>query len=90
MPRKKKPSIVATAEDGSPVMEVFKMECKGDKLVIDGKALDSMRMDVIISVDSIARGYSVIDKKELWKFAKQLPAALRRQKRANKELAQDD
>ena len=44
-----KPSIMARTEDGSPVVEVFAFECKDGKLVMDCKALGSMRMDVIIA-----------------------------------------
>ena len=44
-----KPSIMARTEDGSPVVEVFAFEYKDGKLVMDCKALGSMRMDVMIA-----------------------------------------
>ena len=46
-----KPSIMARTEDGSPVVEVFAFEYKDGKLVMDCKALGSMRMDVIIGLE---------------------------------------
>lgn len=50
-----KPSIMARTEDGSPVVEVFAFEYKDGKLVMDCKALGSMRMDVIIAPEDLAR-----------------------------------
>ena len=57
-----KPSIMARTEDGSPVVEVFAFEYKDGKLVMDCKALGSMRMDVIIAPEDLAKGWSIIKK----------------------------
>ena len=78
-----KPSIMARTEDGSPVVEVFELEYKEGKLVMDCKALGSMRMDVIIAPEDLAKGWSIIkkDRGALMQFAKRLPKALRAQKK---------
>lgn len=80
-----KPSIVAKMEDGSPMVEIFKIE-QNDKgeLVMDCKALGSMRMDVIVSADSVAAGWPVIKASmgSIMSFAKQIPGALKRAKKA--------
>lgn len=83
----KKPAIVATMEDGSPMVEVYKIELndKGN-LVMDCKALGSMRMDVIVSADGVAEGWPVIKAAmgAVLSFAKQIPGALSRAKKAKK------
>lgn len=83
----KKPSIAAAMEDGSPVVEIFKIETndKGE-LVMDCKALGSMRMDVIVTADAIAAGWPVVmeNKSALISFAKQIPGALKHAKKAKK------
>ena len=76
-----KPSIMARTEDGSPVVEVFAFEYKDGKLVMDCKALGSMRMDVIIAPEDLAKGWSIINRGALMQFAKRLPKALRAQKK---------
>ncbi len=80
-----KPSIVAVMEDGSPMVEIFKIDLneKGE-LVMDCKALGSMRMDVIVSADGVAAGWPVIKAAmgSVMKFAKQIPGALKRAKKA--------
>ena len=69
-----KPSIMARTEDGSPVVEVFAFEYKDGKLVMDCKALGSMRMDVIIAPEDLAKGWSIVkkDRGALMQFAKRL------------------
>ncbi|MDO4442690.1 MAG: hypothetical protein Q4B69_02335 [Slackia sp.] len=82
-----KPSIVAKVEDGSPMVEIFSMEIgKDGSLVMDCKALGSMRMDVIISADDVAKGWPVVkaSKKSIIAFAKQIPGALKKVKKAQK------
>lgn len=87
-----KPSIVANMDDGSPMVEIFKIERndKGD-LVMDVKALGSMRMDVIVSADSVAAGWPVVKEGRgaIMSFAKQIPGALRRAKAKRKEKGLD-
>lgn len=83
-----KPSIMARTEDGSPVVEVFAFEYKDGKLVMDCKALGSMRMDVIIAPEDLAKGWSIIkkDRGALMQFAKRLPKALRAQKKKERSV----
>lgn len=85
----KKNSIMAKTEDGSPMVEVFSMRTEGDTLVMDCKALDSMRMNVVVKAEDIAKGMPIIkeSKGAIIAFAKQLPSAIRAQKRAEKEEA---
>ncbi|MEG0504945.1 MAG: hypothetical protein RR547_09910 [Raoultibacter sp.] len=77
----KRKSIMVTTAEGSPVVEVFSMKTEGDKLVMDVKALDSMRMIVEVSTEAVAKGFSVVNKKEVFAFAKQLPKAMRAEKK---------
>lgn len=83
MAKKKKPSILARAEDGTPVVEIFSLEYNNGNLVMDCKALGSMRMDVIIEPDSVANGWPVIkrDRKAVMQFAKGLPKAIKAAKK---------
>ncbi|MDO5722606.1 MAG: hypothetical protein Q4P06_08745 [Actinomycetaceae bacterium] len=82
MAKKKKPAIAAHAEDGSPVVEIFAFEYEDGNLVMDCKALGSMRMDVIITPADITNGWPVLkrDWKVLLKFAKAIPGAIRKHK----------
>lgn len=85
----KKPSIVARTEDGSPVVEVFGMKFDGEKLIMDCKALDSMRMDVVIGADDIAAGWPVIweNKSPIMAFGRRVPKAVRAWKKKQKKGA---
>lgn len=71
-------------EDGCPMVEIFGMKLEDDQLIMDAKALDSMRMNVVVTPEAIAEGWPVImkNKKVLIAFAKLMPAALRTQKKA--------
>jgi len=40
-------------EDGEPIAVFYSVKREGDKLVVDGKALDVMRMDMIFTSDEI-------------------------------------
>jgi len=40
-------------EDGEPIAVFYAVKREGDKLVVDGKALDVMRMDMIFTSDEI-------------------------------------
>lgn len=87
----KRPSILAKTEDGSPMVEVFSMRTEGDRLIMDCKALDSMRMDVVVTTEDIAKGMPVVkeSKAAIIAFAKQIPAAIRKQKKAEKGARED-
>lgn len=83
---KKKPSIMARTEDGSPVVEVFGMKFEDGKLIMDCKALDSMRMDVVVSAEDVAAGWPVIkeSRSAIMAFGKRVPKAVRNWKKAQK------
>ncbi len=85
--RMPKDSILASAADGSPVVEIFALEYKDGKLVMDCKALGSMRMDVIIEPEDVAKGWPVIkrDWRNLVKFVRRLPRAFKDRRKALKE-----
>lgn len=82
----KKPSLMMQTEDGSPMVEIYKMKFEDGKLVLDAKALDSMRMNVLLTPEAIAKGWPVVmeNKSAIIAFAKRIPAALRAEKRAAK------
>ena len=90
--KKAKPCISAKLEDGSPVVEVYKFDYEEEKnqLVMDCKALGSMRMDVIITPEDIAKGWVVVkeNKKAIFAFAKKLPKAIKAYKKELKEKEQ--
>lgn len=84
---KKKPSITARTEDGSPVVEVFSMKFEDGKLIMDCKALGSMRMDVVVAPEDVAAGWPVIkeSRSAIMAFGKRVPKAVRNWKKAQKE-----
>ncbi|RLC94288.1 MAG: hypothetical protein DRI39_03355 [Chloroflexi bacterium] len=43
-------------EDGEVIAVFYSIRREGDRLVMDGKALDVMRMDMIITLDEIVKG----------------------------------
>lgn len=85
----KQPSLMMMTEDGSPMVEIFKMKFEDGRLVLDAKALDSMRMNVIVTPEAIAEGWSVVmdNKKEIMAFGKKIPSALKARKKRLKEGA---
>jgi hypothetical protein len=84
---KKRPSILACTEDGSPVVEIFSMQADGDKLIMDCKALGSMRMNVVIKTSDVAKGWPVVkeSRSAIIKFARQIPKAIRQWKKAGQD-----
>lgn len=87
MPKAPKlPSLKMLTETGSPMVEIFKMTYEDGKLILDAKALDSMRMNVLVTPEAIAEGWPVImsNKKAVMAFAKQIPKALKARKRQAK------
>lgn len=91
MAKPKKPkSLKMLTEDGSPMVEVFKISLgdNGD-LILDCKALDSMRMNILVSPEAIAEGWPVImaGKKEIFSFAKRIPKALKEKKKVDREAS---
>ena len=56
----KQPSLMMLTETGSPMVEIFKMNFENGNLILDAKALDSMRMNVLVTPEAIANGWPVI------------------------------
>lgn len=57
---KMKRSIKAYSDDGTVVAEFFSVERKGDKLIIDSRALGVMRMDMTLPREEILRGFRLL------------------------------
>ena len=53
----KQPSLMMLTETGSPMVEIFKMNFENGNLILDAKALDSMRMNVLVTPEAIANGW---------------------------------
>lgn len=51
----KKPMTVYT-QDGSIAAEFNSIRRKGDRLIVDGKALGAMQMDMIFRLEEVLRG----------------------------------
>ena len=47
-------------ENGEVVVEVYSIKRKGDQLVVDGKALGVMRMDMIFTLEEIFNGLKMV------------------------------
>lgn len=79
----KQPSLMMMTETGSPMVEIFKMTYEEGNLILDAKALDSMRMNVLVTPEAIAAGWPVImsNKKAVLAFAKRIPKALKARKK---------
>lgn len=57
---KTKKSIKAYSDDGNVIAEFYSVERKGDKLIIDSRALGVMRMDMTLPREEILRGFRLI------------------------------
>lgn len=79
----KQPSLMMLTETGSPMVEIFKMTYEDGNLILDAKALDSMRMNVLVTPEAIAAGWPVVmaSKKAILAFAKRIPKALKARKK---------
>lgn len=71
----KKP-LTAYSEDGTPVMEIFSIHREGNRLVMDGKALEVMRMNIIVPIDEVTNGIGIILNRHVFIFALKLPGAI--------------
>ncbi|MBI4330743.1 MAG: hypothetical protein HY673_05650 [Chloroflexi bacterium] len=47
-------------EEGDIAAVFYSVKRKGDKLVVDGKALDTMRMDMIFTSDEVLKGLKMV------------------------------
>ena len=57
---KLKRGVKAYTDDGTIVAEVYSVVRQGDKLVIDGKALGVMRMDMTIPLEEVLRSFGLV------------------------------
>ncbi len=47
-------------DEGDVAAVFYTVKRKGDKLVVDGKALDTMRMDMIFTADEVFKGMKMV------------------------------
>ena len=57
---KLKRGVKAYSDNGEVVAEFYSIERQGDKLIMDGKALGVMRMDMVLPLEEILRSFSVL------------------------------
>jgi hypothetical protein len=60
-------------EDGDIAAVFYSVKRKGDKLIIDGKALDTMRMDMIFTAEEVLKGLKMVICWQTISFALLLP-----------------
>ena len=48
------------AKDGDAIVEIYSIRRDGEKLVMDAKVLDAMRMDMILTLDEIFGGMKIV------------------------------
>jgi hypothetical protein len=65
-------------EDGEIAMVIYSLRREGDKLVMDGKALGTMRMDMIITSEEAVKGLGIALGWQTISFALLLPYFLLR------------
>lgn len=53
-------SMKIYAKDGDAIVEIYSIKRDGEKLVMDAKVLDAMRMDMIITLDEVFSGMKII------------------------------
>jgi len=47
-------------KDGDAIVEIYSIKRDGEKLVMDAKVLDAMRMDIILTLDEIFSGMKIM------------------------------
>ena len=57
---KLKRGVKAYTEDGNIAAEIYSISRQGDRLTIDGKALGVMRMDMILTLEEVLRGFRLL------------------------------
>lgn len=60
-------------EDGEIAMVIYSFRREGDKLVMDGKALGTMRMDMIVTPGEALKGVGIVFSWAMISFALLLP-----------------
>jgi len=53
-------SMKIYAKDGDAIVEIYSIKRDGEKLVMDAKVLDAMRMDMIITLDEVFSGLKML------------------------------
>jgi hypothetical protein len=53
-------SVKICTSDGNVVVELYSAKRDGDKLVMDAKVLDAMRMDMVISPNEVSKAARLI------------------------------
>lgn len=48
------------AKDGNAIVEIYSIKRDGEKLVMDAKVLDAMRMDMILTLDEVFSGLKIM------------------------------
>lgn len=57
---KLKRGVKAYSDNGEIVAEFYSIKRQGDKLIIDGKALGVMRMDMLLPLGEILRSFGIL------------------------------
>ena len=57
---KLKRGVKAYSDNGEIIAEFYSIERRGDKLIIDSKALGVMRMDMILPLEEFLRSLSIL------------------------------
>lgn len=57
---KLKRGIKAYTEDGNVAAEIYSLNRRGDRIIIDGKALGVMRMDMVLTLAEVLRGFKLL------------------------------
>lgn len=55
-----KPGVKVLGEDGEVIAEFYAVKRKDNKLIVDGKALGVMRMDMILTPRELLRGARIL------------------------------
>lgn len=55
-----KPGVRVLDEDGEVIAEFYAIRRKDNKLIVDGKALGVMRMDMILTSEELLRGARIL------------------------------
>ena len=61
------------SEDGDVVAAFYKVKRKQDKLVIDGKALDAIQMDMVLTPEETLKGLRMVFSPDVVSFLFLLP-----------------
>jgi hypothetical protein len=68
-----KENMTVYTSDGSIAFVFYSVRRKGNKLIIDGKALDAIRMDMVLTFEEILKGLRMVLCREMVVFILLLP-----------------